>query len=323
MWNNESGALLRKVLPTMSKTEDIRRLIKEFGIFSRFKMDLDDSTERSKIDLMKRTILSQGIISSEWAGDAETLANILYFDICDRQSSAIASEVVRNDELGAEYYAAIFIHLVDNYRMVGKDYHDALVNAGFNLSIYDAALDIIFASRFDAFERYDIWDASEPTNARIRQSHDRMMLSLLNNDICIGAFWDERISLKNSMVRERLQVAIDILQRPDFDFMGSELSSNFGKYGDAFLGISEKSHATLRLIDIAEGKCSELSSFVFVCDHKKLDTLSSKIQKVTSMIKLKEFVETTDNPPEKKSLYKLVSELQKLRGLKCNGERIE
>lgn len=321
MWEKEPGVLLNKLLPAVSRTEEIQLYIQKMGFNPRFEIDLPDPKERLKISTMKKTMLEKGISGSEWAGDVETLANILYYDICERQSDAIAAEVIRNDELGAEYFAAIFIHLVDNYIMVGKDYQGALERAGIKPDVYEQALDIVFASRFGAFERYDIWDAGERSNEEIRQSPDRAMLSLLNNDICMGAFWDDRALLKNDLIRERLQTAINLLHSQNFDFMSGWLTECFGKYGESFLDIAEKSHATLRLIDIAEGKCNEISSFSFVCDSKKLDTLSSKIQKVTSMIKIKEFVETTE-PSSKKSLNDLVSELQKLRGPKQNGERI-
>ena len=296
MDDTSQKSLLKDILPYAKNSEELYRFINDHSLKSKYSMNLEDSNERADIaHICDRLFLqSDGKPADMETVAPEYLANMLYYKICTEQAKSIAGEVVKNDTLGTDYYTTIFLKLVENYRDIISTMDQKVEE-----SVLNHAKDILFADRLDAFSRYDTWELSDPENDDLKHSPDRALISLLNHDLCIGAFWDDSVSLKNEMLKNQLQIQINILQEKGID---------------GVLGSDTKS--VKRLIEIAKGEVSELSAFSFDCDWGRIDQVALDLEKrIDGIGKIKEFVNEI-KPEGKKSLQDLVAELSKVKELK-------
>lgn len=327
MTQEKKISVVNDILPKAATNGEILGLAGLPELQSEFDLNLNVPEEYSKVVKLK-SYLYAGEQSSSFEPDLSVavLANVFYQDLCARQSKVIAVEMARNEDFGVEYHTSIFVKLVENYQLASKDMLEALESL---MSIekaedmFSSAKDVIFVQRFPAFFRYDSWNVADRENAEMRENPDRAFLALMNNDICLGAFWDDRVSLKNQMIREHLQLAIEELQSPDFLGNGMSLQKSLGLDRQA-MSFEDKEKFVLHLIDIAEGNESECSGFNFKYDSTILNLLKEKIEKSISdpMNKIKGFLDTSQSD-NKKSLAEIVAELGKLKGPSKHGALIK
>ena len=320
-------SVIRDILPNVGSNAEIEALVEAPGLKPLYEMNLKDPMEREAIVTIRNTLLQKSDKEKKPEDlSAAALANVFYYDLCDKQASSIAAELISNDEIGMEFYTSIFVKLVENYQSSEKEFVSQLAKfAGENTGkeLLDDAKDIIFVQRFSSFYRYDKWSISDPENKDMISKPDRVFLALLNNDLCLGAFWDETVSLKNSMVHERIQTLIDEMLTTDFDAGAMVFLNAIGQDNKTILS-GEHEKSLLHLIEIAQGDSPECSMFSFKYDPLKLDELKAKVLKTFSdpMIKIKGFMEM-NKVNSTKSLDDLVAELKKLKGQENNGATIK
>lgn len=327
MKHDHNVSLLRDILPKAHTNQEVVSYAKASGAHPKYDMNLQNPSECMEVLKGKGYLFdSMEQIPENYVIDAALLSNVIYYDICERQAESTVAEIIRYEDLGDEFYTAIFLKLVDNYKHLNQELSarlQGLLPEGEAAAMVDEAKDILFAERFEAFYRYDRWEISDQCNEDIRKNPSRALLALLNNDVCMGAFWDEKVILKNTLLKDRLQEAIHKIQTPQFIEKEMDVANIIGKEG---MTIPEecKEKALLRLIDIAEGKVSELSSFVFDYNKAALDQIASEIQSRFSnpIKKIEAFAETVKNQ-ETKSLQDLVSELKKMKAPSKGGQHVK
>lgn len=320
-------SVVKDILPKAATNRDILALASRPELQSEFDLNLKVPEEYKRVVTLKDYLYSKREpVSFEPNLSAAVLANIFYQDLCARQSKVIAAEIVRNEDFGVEYHMSIFVKLVENYQIASKEMLEALgdmMNTEKAEEMFSSAKDVIFVQRFQSFFRYDSWDIADRENIEMKESPDRAFLALMNNDICLGALWDDRVSLKNQMIHEYLQLAIEELQSPDFIGNGMSLQKSLGLDRQA-MSFEDKETFVLHLIDIAEGNESEYNGFDFKYDQAVLNLLKEKIEKSISdpMNKIKGFLDTSQSD-NKKSLAEIVAELGKLKGPSKHGALIK
>lgn len=319
-------SVLHDVLPLAKNNRDISDLAGEIHLQPRYPLNLDSCDDYEKVLGARDRLLGKTASSELLPVDAQLLANVVYLDMCDRQSDAIAAELLNHDELGTEYYTSVFLKLVENYHLCTESIRQGVVDSYGEESadaMLQQALDIVFVQRFSAFSRYDRWEISDPLNQEMQNNPNRAMLELLNNDLCVGAFWDESVSLKNKLVRERLGEAVEFMMNEKFVSDGMIFSSEAAGW---FSGINQEnpSRVIYRLTDIISGDGGDVSSLSLDADRSRLESVCAEARKAqkTGMADVMNFTAgmQTDNG---RSLADLVTELEKLKGPQKNGAHIK
>lgn len=300
-------SILNDILPKADKNDDISRYI---GICRPvYDLNLPNPAERNSIKRLRSNIVN-GVVEM----NGPLLANVLFYDICERQAKSIAQELIKTEEIGVEFHGALFLRLVDNFNTSSTEIQSELTKrygADKASEMMSEAKDIIFVQRFNSFWRYDNWEIGELSAeaAEMKKNPDRMLVSVLNQDICFGQFWDKAVLLKNDMVQESLQRAVEELQEPNAiegsKFLGESVGLN------ANTTTEDKERYALRLIDLVSGNVDEYSGATFHYDEGKVAQIKEGIEKKLSdpIVRMKDFINKENPAPT--SIRDLIDELEK------------
>lgn len=296
-------SLLRDLLCKSLKNTEVEKYASMPEAQAKYDLNL---TSQSEYEFVKDIALAcrKGDIALENA-DANILANIIYFDVCDRQAQAIATELLLQDECSDEYYQAIFLSLGENFSATCSAIETSIDGSKDEASeMMLKAKDIIFAQRFEAFGRYDNSDILKSSDLD-KWNPDMAMVALLNNDICLGAFWDDRVQLKNALVREHLQEKVNFI----LETVSSGKNVKESGFNDAQI---------VRLQNIVNGERIGVGQIDISVDQKTFDAIALSARKnlFKAPDKIREFVDKNKKPVAAESLKDLVSALEKMKGPK-------
>jgi len=296
-------SILNDILPKADRNDDISRYATIYRPV--YDLNLSNPTERNSIKRLRNNMVD-GVVEI----NGSVLANVFYYDICERQAKSIAQELIKNEEIGVEFHGALFLRLVDNFNTSSTELQSELskrYGPGKTSEMMSEAKDIIFVQRFNSFWRYDHWEIGELSAeaAEMKKNPDRMLVSVLNQDICFGQFWDKAVLLKNDMVQESLQRAIEELQEPNAIEGVGFLVESVGLA--ASTTVEDRERYALRLIELVSGNVDEYSGASFHYDVEKIVQIEKKLS--DPMTRMKEFIKQENQAP--RSIKDLIVELEK------------